>query len=69
MEVNEDFEMLREEGEVNVKTEEGIASEEEECISIKDEEIIYSEVEEEEEDYIDIKEEVSLQGTVLCVMK
>ena len=67
MKVEEDFEMQGEEGEVNVKTEKGIASEEEECIDIKDEEVIYSE--EDEEEYIGIKEEVSLQGTVLCVMK
>ena len=67
MEVDEDFEMLGEEEEVNVKTEKGIGCEEEECIGVKDEELIYSE--EDEEEYIGIKEEVSLQGTVLCVMK
>jgi len=71
MKVDEDFEMRGEEGEVNVKTEKGIASEEEECIGVKDEDGVYSE-EEEEEVYIDIKEEedvgikeeVSLRGTV-----
>ena len=65
------------EGEMNVKTEKGIGSEEEECICIKDEEGIYSEEEEEEdldvkeediykkeEDDLGVKEEVSLQGTV-----
>ena len=67
MKFYEDFEMQGEEGKVNVKTEKGIGSEEEECIDIKDEEVIYSE--EDEEDYIGIKEEVSLQGTVLCVVK
>ena len=35
MKVDEDFEMQGEEGEVNVKTEKGIGSEEEECIGIK----------------------------------
>jgi len=64
MNVEEDFDMQVEEGEVNVKTEKGIGSEEEECIAIKDEEDIYSEEEEEVED-IDIKEEeVSLESTV-----
>ena len=69
MKVDEEVDMQGEEGEVNVKTEKRIGSEEEECIGIKDEEGIYSE---EEEEYIDItekedvgiKEEVSLQGTV-----
>ena len=68
----EEVDMQVEEVELNVKTEKGIASEEE-CIDIKDEESIYSEEEEEEEEeYIDIKkeedvgikEEVSFQGTV-----
>jgi len=70
MKVEEDVDMQVEEGKVNVKTEKGIASEEEECIVVKDEEGIYSE-EEEEEVNINIKEdedlgikEVSLQGTV-----
>ena len=77
MNVDEEFEMQGEEVEVNVKIETGIGCEEEEGIGIKDEEGVYSEAEEEEEVYIDIKEEedvgikeeVSLQGTVLCVMK
>jgi len=71
MKVEGDFEMQGEEGEVTVKLEKVIDSEEEKCISIKDVEAIYSE-EEEEEEYIEIKkeedvgiiEEVSLQGTV-----
>ena len=60
-----------EEEEVNVKTEKGIDSDEEECVGIKDEECIYSEEEVEEEDVdikeeddAGIKEEVSLEGTV-----
>ena len=75
MKVEVDFEMQGKEGEVNVKVEKVIGSEEEECIGIKDEEDIYSEEEEEEvihvkeEEDIGVKEEVSLQGTVLCVMK
>jgi len=72
MKVEEDLDMQGEEGEVTVKTEKGIGSEEEECIGVKYEESIYSEEEEEKEEYIDIKEaedvgvkeEVSLQGTV-----
>jgi len=72
MEVEVDLEMQGEEGEMNVKTEKGIASEEEECIDIKVEESIYSEEEEEAEEVIHIKEEedggikeeVSLNGTV-----
>ena len=58
------------EGEVNVKSEKGIASEEEECIGIKVEEGIFSEEEEEEVIHVKeeedggIKEEVSLEGTV-----
>jgi len=54
------------EEEVNVKTENIIVSEEEECIDIKDEDCIYSEEEEEEEDIdtqeeeeVEVKEEVS----------
>ena len=53
MKVGEDLDMQGEGGEVNVKTEKGIASEEEECIGVKDEDGVYSE-EEEEEVYIDI---------------
>jgi len=60
--VEEDLDMEGEKGEVTVKTEKGVASEEEECIDIKDEEGIYSEEEEEED--IGIKEKVSLQSTV-----
>jgi len=66
----EDVDMQGVDGEVNVKTEKGIASEEEECIGIKDEEGIYSEEEEEddnidikEEEDVGIKEEVSLEST------
>ena len=84
MKVEEDFDMQVGEEEVNVKTEKGLGSEEEECIGIKDEEGIYCEEEvkeehidiKEEEDidinedeYVRIKEEVSLQGTVYCVKK
>ena len=70
MEVEVDVEIQGEEWEVNVKTEKGIGSEEEECIDIKDEEGMYSKEEEEEEDIhikeedVGIKEEVSLQDTV-----
>ena len=59
-----------EEWEVNVNTEKGIGSEEEECIGMKVEEGIYSEEEEEEVIHIKeeedggIKEEVSLQGAL-----
>ena len=66
----EDLDMQGKEGEVNVKTEKGIGSEEEECIGVRDEEGMYSEEEEEEvirikeEDNVGLKEEVSLQGTV-----
>jgi uncharacterized membrane protein len=65
--VEEDLDMQEEEGEVKVKTEKDIGSEEEECIGMVDEEGIYSEEEEEnvdtkEEEDIDIKEEVSLRG-------
>ena len=69
MKFGEDFEMQAEEVEMNVKTEKGVGSEEEECLDKKDEEGIYSE--EEQDEYIDIKEEedvcikeeVSLEGT------
>jgi hypothetical protein len=60
--VEEDLDMQEEEGEVNVKTEKGVGSEEEKCIDIKDEDCIYREEKEKEED--DIKEEVSLEGTI-----
>jgi hypothetical protein len=53
--VEEDLDMQEVEGEVNVKTERGIGSEEEECIGIKDEGMC-SEEEEEEED-VDIYSE------------
>ena len=53
MKVEGDLDMQEE---VNVKTEKGRGSEEEECIGIEDEEGMYSEEEEEEKD-IDIKEE------------
>jgi len=62
----EGMDMQEEEEEVDVKTGNGVCSEEVECMDIKDEEAIYSE-EEEEEDIdtkedkdIDIKEDVSL---------
>jgi len=79
MEVEEDLDMQEEEEEVNVKTEKGIGSEEEECLGIKDEEVVYSEEEVEdvvikeeevevihikEEEDVGIKEEVSLEDTV-----
>ena len=60
--VEEDLVMQGEEGEVNVKTEKDIGSEEEECIGTKDEEGMYSE--EEGEEVVDIKEEVSVEDTV-----
>jgi len=56
---------IQEEGELNVKTETVIVSEEGECIDIKDEKGIYTEEEEEveidtkEEKDVDVKEEVS----------
>jgi hypothetical protein len=53
----EDMDMQEEEGEVNVKTEKDIGSEEEECIGIKDEEGMYSEEEEEKKEDVDTKEE------------
>ena len=70
MNVESDLDVQGVKGEVNVKTEKGIGSEEEECISIKDEEGIYSEEEEEEvmdikeEEDVCMKEDVSLDGTV-----
>ena len=69
MKDEEDVDMQVEEGEMNVKTEKGVASEEQECMGIKDEEGIYSEEEEDEdidikeEEDTGIKEEVSLEGT------
>jgi len=59
MEVEEDVDMHGEEEEVNVKTEKGLGSGEEVSIGIKEEEVIYSEMEEEEkeEEDIAIKEE------------
>jgi hypothetical protein len=68
--VEDDLDMGELEGEMNVKTEKGIGSEEEECIGIKDEEGIYKEEEREvdidtkEEEDVRIKEEVSLEDTV-----
>jgi hypothetical protein len=56
MRFEEDDVDMQEVGEVNVKTEKIIVSEEEECIDIKDEEGIYTE----EEEYIDTKEEEDL---------
>ena len=56
MKVEDDLDMQEEEEEVNVKTEKGMCSEEDECIGIKDVEGRYSK-EEEEEDGIDISEE------------
>ena len=64
--VEEDLEMREVEGEMNVKTEKDIGSEEEDCMGL------YSEGEEKEEEDIDtkeeedvgIKEEVSLEDTV-----
>jgi len=55
LKVEEGMDMQEEEEEVNVKTENGICSEEVECMYIKDEEAIYSEAEEEED--IDTKED------------
>ena len=78
MKVERDLNMQVEEKEVNVKTEKGVGSEEEECIGIKYEDM-YSEeevkeehmdIKEEEdtdiekEEYVRMKEEVSLEGTV-----
>jgi len=72
MKVEEDLDVPVQEGEVNVKTEKDIGSEEDECIGIKYEEDVYSEEEEKEDKDIDakeeedvgIKEEVSLEDTV-----
>jgi len=74
MKVVEDLDMHGVEGEVNVQSEKGIGSEEEECVCVRDEEGVYSEMEKEEEEEEDIaikeeedvgrKEEVSLEGTV-----
>ena len=66
MKVEEDLDMQEEDGEVNVKTEKGIGSEEEECIGTEDEEGMCSEEEEEVEKYIDTKEEddVDIKGEV-----
>ena len=63
MKVEEDLDRQQEEGEVNVKTEKGRGSEEEECIGVEDEEGICSEKEEVEKN-IDIKEEedVAIKG-------
>ena len=65
--VEGDLDMQEEEGEVNVKTENGVGSEEGECIGIKDEEGKYIEEEEDgdtKEEDVDIKEEVSVQDTI-----
>ena len=73
--IEEDLDVQEEEeGEVNVKTEKGVGSEEGECIGIKGEEGMYSEEEEEEyvdkkEEDVNIKEEVSVEDTVKCVVK
>ena len=64
MKVEEDLDMQEEEGEVNVKTEKGRGGEEEECIGIEDEGGMYSGEEWEEEEDVDVKEVVSLVGTV-----
>ena len=61
MKVDEEVDMQGEEGEVNVKTEKRIGSEEEECIGIKDEE---EETDIKEGEDVGINEEVSLKGTV-----
>jgi hypothetical protein len=66
---DEEFlDMQEQEGEVNVKTEKGIGSEEEECRGIKDEEGMYNEEEEKVED-VDTKGEVSLESTMQCFRK
>jgi len=71
MKVEKDLNMQEEEGEWNVKTKKDIASEEEVCIGIEDEEGMYCEEEEKKEvvdtkevEDVDIKEEVSLEDTV-----
>ena len=70
MKVERDLNMQVEEKEVNVKTEKGVGSEEEECIGVN-EGGMYSEEEEEEKDVdtkekkdAGIKEKVSLEDTV-----
>ena len=68
----EHVDIKEEEEEVNVKTEKVLGSEEENCIYIKDEDCIYGEEEKEEEEDIgtqeeedvEIKAEVSFEGTV-----
>jgi len=62
--VEENLDMPEGEEGMNVKTEKGIGSEEEECKNIKDDEVLYSEEEMEdidikEEEDVDVKEEVS----------
>jgi len=70
MKVEGDLEIQGEEWEVNVQTENGLGSEDEECIGVKVEGGIYGEEEEEEVIHIKeeedggIKEEVSLDRTV-----
>jgi hypothetical protein len=57
---------IKDEKQVNVKTEKGIGSEEEECIDIKDEDGMYREEEQEEVEDICTKEEeeVDMQDEV-----
>jgi hypothetical protein len=76
MKVEEDLNMQLLEEELILKTEKGVGSEEEEWIGINDEESVHSEEEVKEEDVhikdvedIGIKEEVSLEGTVIYVKK
>ena len=71
MKAEEDLNMQVVEEELNVKTEKGVGSEEEEWIGINDEESVHSEEEVKEEDVdindvedVGIKGEVSLEGTV-----
>jgi hypothetical protein len=72
LKLEEDLDVEEEEGEVNVKTEKGRGSEEEECIGIKDEEVMYGNEEEEEgkedidtkKEDADIKEEVSVEDAI-----
>ena len=54
MKVDEDVDMQGEEGDLNEKTDKGIAREEEKCIGVKDEEGNY--IEEKEEEDVGIKE-------------
>ena len=61
----EHWHVQEEEREANVKTEKDIGSEEEECIGTKDEQGMYSE-EEDEEEVVDIKEEVSVDDSIMC---